>query len=138
MTKGDIIRWSKEMELGIPEIDEQHKKLVDMLNEFYHELEEGHRDEAVHHFLEELEKYLQYHFEYEESLLQRINYPDTPNHKKTHEMFKKLYREEIEKFLKGDTKALRELVAFTLSWLYTHIMRTDKKYANFMKENGLL
>ncbi len=136
--KGDIISWSEEMELGIPEIDQQHRKLVDMLNEFYHELEEGHREEAVKHFLKELEDYLRYHFEYEESLLQRVGYPDTANHRKTHEMFKKLYREEVEKFLKGDRKALRELVAFTLSWLYTHIMKTDRKYANYMKEKGLV
>ncbi len=136
--KGDIISWSEEMELGIPEIDQQHRKLVDMLNEFYHELEEGHREEAVKHFLKELEDYLRYHFEYEESLLQRVGYPDTANHRRTHEMFKKLYREEVEKFLKGDRKALRELVAFTLSWLYTHIMKTDRKYANYMKEKGLV
>ncbi|NPB07657.1 MAG: hemerythrin family protein [Aquificae bacterium] len=136
--KGDIISWSEEMELGIPEIDQQHRKLVNMLNEFYHELEEGHREEAVKHFLKELEDYLRYHFEYEESLLQRVGYPDTANHRRTHEMFKKLYREEVEKFLKGDRKALRELVAFTLSWLYTHIMKTDRKYANYMKEKGLV
>ncbi|MDQ7056145.1 MAG: bacteriohemerythrin [Persephonella sp.] len=128
-----LIEWSKELELGIPEIDRQHRKLVDMLNQFYTELEKGAKEEAVEHFLENLEKYLKYHLSYEEKYMEEIGFPETENHRKIHNMFKKLYAEEKERYLKGDQKALRELVAFTFSWLFSHIMKTDRKYAEFVK-----
>ena len=129
-----IIEWSDELELGIPEIDKQHKELVDMLNEFYTELEKGAKKEAVEHFLKNLEEYLNYHLDYEEKFMEKIGFPDLENHKKTHNMFKKFYKEEVEKYLKGDKKALRELVAFTYSWLFSHIVKSDKKYLKFLKE----
>ncbi len=129
-----LIEWSKDLELGIPEIDKQHRKLVEMLNEFYTELEEGHRQEAVEHFLKNLEDYLNFHLDYEEKFMEEIGFPETEGHKKVHQMFKKLYAEEKERYLQGDTKALRELVAFAFSWLFSHIMKTDRKYADYLKE----
>jgi len=130
-----IIQWSEEMELGIPEIDKQHKKLVDLLNKFYEENRAGMHEEAVRDFLTELRDYLIFHLDWEEKFLEEIGFEETEQHKKTHDMFKKFYAEEVNKFLKNrDEKALRELVAFTLSWLYTHILKTDKKYAKYYHE----
>ena len=131
-----VIEWSKELEIGIPEIDQQHKQLVDMLNHFYNELEKDHKQEAVEQFLKNLEDYLNYHLDYEEKFMEKINFPELKNHQKTHEMFKKLYKEEKERYLNGDQHALRELVAFTFSWLFSHIMKTDKKYAKYFKESN--
>ncbi|WP_457642173.1 bacteriohemerythrin [Persephonella sp.] len=131
-----LIEWNEELELGIPEIDKQHKKLVDMLNEFYTEMEEGHKKEAAEYFLKELEEYLTYHLDYEEKFMEEIGFPDLENHKKTHEMFKALYLEVKERYLNGDEKALRELIAFAFSWLFSHIMKTDKKYARYLQERS--
>jgi hemerythrin len=130
-----VIQWSKEMELNIPEIDEQHKKLVDLLNYFYEESRKGMHEEAVKEFLKELRDYLAYHLDWEEKFLEEIGFHETEQHKKTHNMFKRFYAEEVSRYLKNrDEQALRELVAFTLSWLYTHIMKTDKKYAKYYHE----
>ncbi len=129
-----LIEWNKELELGIPEIDKQHKKLVDMLNNFYTELEEGHKREAAEHFLKELEEYLSYHLDYEENYMEEIGFPELENHKKAHEMFKKIFIEEKERYLNGDEKALREIIAFAFSWLFSHIMKTDRKYAKYIQE----
>jgi len=134
----ELIEWSEELELGIPEIDQQHKKLVEMMNEFYTELREGHKKEAVEHFLKNLEDYLHYHLDFEEKFMEEKGFPDTENHKKVHHMFKELYTEEKHRYMNGDIKALRELVAFTFSWLFSHIMKTDKKYAEYMREKGLI
>ncbi|NPA58225.1 MAG: hemerythrin family protein [Aquificae bacterium] len=133
-----LIEWNKELELGIPEIDKQHKQLVDMLNEFYTELEEGHRQEAIEHFLKNLEDYLHYHLDYEEKFMEEKGFPETEDHKRIHKLFKELYAEEKQRYLQGDPKALRELVAFAFSWLFSHIMKADKKYAEYMREKGLI
>ncbi|NPB07057.1 MAG: hemerythrin family protein [Aquificae bacterium] len=133
-----VVQWGPELELGIPEIDEQHRRLVEMLNEFYRELEEGHKHEAARRFFEELEQYVNEHFTYEEAFMRKIGFPELERHRKTHELFKKLVKEELKRYESGDEKALREAVALALSWLYTHITRTDRKYAEYLKEKGLL
>jgi len=115
-----VVEWTQEMELGIPEIDAQHRKLVEMLNDFYRELEEGQEEEAVRRFFEELGRYVEEHFKYEEEFMERIGFPELESHKRTHRLFEKLYKEDLEKYLKGNKKALRELVALTLSWLHPH------------------
>jgi hemerythrin len=130
-----VIQWSKEMELNIPEIDNQHKKLVYLLNKFYSENKAGVHEKAIEDFLKELRDYLSFHLDWEEKFLEEIGFDDIENHKKTHDLFKKFYAEEVNKYLKNkDEKALRELVAFTLSWLYTHIMKSDRKYAQYYHE----
>ena len=131
----EILKWDKEFELGIPEIDEQHKKLVDILNSYYTELSHNtSKEEAVKHFFEDLENYLISHLRFEEEFMEKMGYQDLENHKKVHDMFMKLYYEEKEKYLKGDKKALNELVALSLSWLLNHIAKTDRKYAEFYKK----
>lgn len=131
----EILKWDKEFELGIPEIDEQHKKLVDILNSYYTELSHNtSKEEAEKHFFEDLENYLISHLRFEEEFMEKMGYQDLENHKKVHDMFMKLYYEEKEKYLKGDKKALNELVALSLSWLLNHIAKTDRKYAEFYKK----
>ena len=85
------IKWSKELELGIPEIDEQHKKLIDLINLFYTEPEESKK---VERFLTELEDYINYHFSYEEAFMEKIGFPELPTHRKAHSMFKKIFAEK--------------------------------------------
>ncbi|WP_297453129.1 bacteriohemerythrin [Persephonella sp.] len=131
----EILKWGKEFELGIPEIDQQHKKLVDILNSFYTELAGNvDRDEAIKHFFNDLEKYLILHLKFEEEFMQQMGFDNFENHKKVHDMFIKLYKEEKERYLSGDKKALNELVALSLSWLLNHIAKTDRKYAEFYKK----
>lgn len=131
----EILKWGKEFELGIPEIDQQHKKLVDILNSFYTELAGNvDRDEAIKHFFDDLERYLISHLKFEEEFMQQMGFDNFESHKKVHDMFIKLYQEEKERYLNGNKKALNELVALSLSWLLNHIAKTDRKYAEFYKK----
>ncbi len=133
-----IIQWSDDLSVGVPEIDKQHKKLVDILNRYYTEIKNKEDDkETIDRFLDELSDYMRDHLDYEEKFLAVVGYPELEQHKKVHRMFMNMYSKEIERARNGDKKALRELVSFTLSWLYTHIAKTDKKYAKFLQEKAV-
>ena len=127
------IEWSDELELGIPEIDEQHRRLVDLIGRFYTESEETQKAER---FLAELEDYLNYHLSYEEAFMERIGFLELPTHREAHNMFKKIFAEKKEAYEKGDKKALRELAAFAFAWLYSHIKKVDRKYAEYYRESA--
>jgi hemerythrin len=114
-------------------MDNQHKELIAILNQFYDAVERGERDEGIPIF-EGADQYANYHLSSEEEFLERIQYPELDAHRALHEMYRREYRALMERYQQGDRKAIRELTAFLLSWLYTHIQKADRKYAAFFHQ----
>ena len=66
--------------------------------------------------------------------MEQIGYPELAYHRETHAMFRREYMAAMERHEAGDRKAVRDLVAFLFSWLYTHINKTDKRYGAFARQ----
>ncbi len=126
--------WDDRFLLGIEEIDKQHKELVKLLEEFGKMLAKGDRQSAIDFLLSKVKDYIEFHFTYEEAFQESIGYPELEQHKKAHQIFVKEYEKVLELLNKGDEKAVRELNAFLIGWLFTHIDKTDRKYARLYHE----
>lgn len=125
------IEWTDDLSIGVPEMDEQHKQLIALLNEFYTAVEQGEREEGILRLFEGVDRYTVFHFSAEEAFMEQIGYPERASHRETHAMFRREYMAAMERHEAGDRKAVRDLVAFLISWLYTHISKTDKRYGAF-------
>jgi len=123
--------FDKEFKLDIEIIDNEHIKLVDMLNEVYARLSEGKRDEARQYFTETLSSYVNEHFANEEKFMESIGYAGLDEHKKIHENFKKSFQYLIPLIESFDETAFRKALSDAFSWIITHIGKTDKRYAKF-------
>ncbi|MCX7856009.1 MAG: bacteriohemerythrin [Anaerolineae bacterium] len=130
------IEWTDDLSTGVPEMDDQHKRLIALLNDFYTAVEQGERDEGIRTLLEGVDQYAVFHFSAEEAFMEQIGYPDLPSHRETHAMFRREYLSAMERHGAGDRKAVRDLVAFLFSWLYTHIQKTDKRYGVFARQQA--
>lgn len=130
------IAWTQELYLDIPEIDEQHKRLIELIAEFHNAIERGEREEGIRALFDGVDRYAAIHFAWEEAFLERIGYPDLPKHRETHKIYRQEYMMALERHQQGDPKAIRDLVAFLFSWLYTHIHKTDRRYADFYHQQG--
>lgn len=130
------IEWTEELSTGIPAMDDQHKQLIALLNEFYNAVERGEREEGIQALFEGVDQYAVFHFSSEEAFMEQIGYPDLVSHRETHAMFRREYLSAMERHQSGDRKAVRDLVAFLFSWLYTHIQKTDKRYAAFARQQA--
>ncbi len=128
------LEWTDELSIGVPEMDEQHRKLVDLLNRFYDAVEKGERAEAVTTLLQGAKDYTNFHFNSEERFMEEIGYPELEAHRKAHQNLVSEVNLAEEKYKQGDEKAVRGLASFLLSWIYTHIAKTDRKYAEFYRE----
>lgn len=126
-----LFNFENEFRLGIEEMDNEHIKLVDMLNEVHALLSEGKRDEARRYFSETLSNYVDEHFSDEEQFLERIGFPGLEAHKKIHETFKASFRELQPKIESYDEAAFRSALNDTFTWIIVHIGKTDRKYAKF-------
>ena len=78
-TDGLLIDWNDELEMGIHEIDEQHRMLVDILNKFYDAIRHHKGTQTAGGILERLADYTRIHFAVEESMMRLLDYADYQN-----------------------------------------------------------
>ncbi|MDM7202652.1 MAG: bacteriohemerythrin, partial [Thermodesulfobacteriaceae bacterium] len=127
-----LMEWSDKLITGVKEADEQHKKLVQLINELYDVMKQGKGKEILDKVLNELVNYAKYHFNTEETLMTKYGYPELKIHKAEHESFIKKVNEFMEKKAKGEVTLTMEVMTFLKEWLVKHIMGTDKKYGPFL------
>jgi len=122
-----ILAWDKSLEIGHEKIDAQHKSLVELINRVHAASVNGDTQDKIKSIYMELYKYTLYHFNEEEMLMGRLEYPIRNAHKLEHEAFvKKLDMLSIkskDKDLQLGTETFRWLV----EWLLDHISVTDKQ-----------
>jgi hemerythrin-like metal-binding protein len=133
------IEWKKDYEIGIEKIDLQHKNLIAILNQLNDFLSRGQLipQEEIQNLLVNLVNYTVYHFDTEEDIMLRNNYPNTKDHQIIHEQFKS----QIASFLLFyDQKNLEPstISNFLKNWLLNHIAKEDIKLSSFLKTNGTL
>ena len=90
--------WDSKFDLKISEMNEEHKKLISLMDEVYQENELCKSKESVLIALSDLGKYIIFHFKNEEIYMKEIHYPKLATHKLIHIEILKTYKEHINKF----------------------------------------
>lgn len=134
-------KWKDRYNLNISEIDSQHRKLFEigaraydlaMVDDSY-----DHYDEIVS-ILQELLDYTEYHFNFEERLMESYKYDGYGAQKQEHGFFISKIRAMISKDIDSDQKkAVTEVIDFLSEWISSHILFSDRKYAAYFEENGI-
>ncbi|MBF0142047.1 MAG: hemerythrin family protein [Magnetococcales bacterium] len=118
------IEWSEKLSVGIASVDEDHRKLVSLVNDLFSACFAGVGDEAVASILSEVVSYTQYHFGHEEAFLSARNSPALPAHAEEHRQL----TEQVLAIARQGREALsEEVLLFLRDWLAHHIMGTDKE-----------
>ena len=134
-------KWKDRYNLNIDEIDRQHMKLFEiglraydlaMTDDSY-----DHYDEIVA-ILNELLDYTEYHFDYEEKLMESYGYTGYNAQKQEHGFFVGKIRAMVSKDIDSDQqKAVTEVIDFLSEWISNHILLSDRKYALYFEEKGI-
>lgn len=132
-----LLAWSNMFSVGVKDIDDQHKKLVDMANTLNDAMKAGQGKEAIGKILGELVSYTQNHFSFEERLMDKHKYPMSPQHKQEHKELVKTVGEFKAKFEKGDAALTSEVMTFLRDWLSKHIMNSDKMFGKDLNSKGV-
>ena len=134
----NLITWSDTMSVNIKSIDEEHKKLVNMINELHSAMGSGKGKDIMGKILIGLADYTKTHFALEENLMQKHAYPGYLNHKGQHDALTKQVNDLYIKFQEGKAMITIEVMHFLKDWLTNHIQNTDKKYAPFLNNKGVV
>lgn len=132
-----FINWTDSLSVGVSEMDNQHKRLIAMINDLSEAMKMGKGKEALGKILSGLIIYTQTHFTAEEKYFEKYNYPLAPSHRREHATFVKKVSEVKTAFDAGKLSVTVETMNFLRDWLKNHIMGTDQKYTQFFNEKGL-
>ncbi len=99
-----MIEWEDKFSVGISKIDEEHKKLIGILNKAVVANEHNGNTEELWEVLKEMTNYALTHFETEETYMKEFNYPEYQDHKEEHRGFSTEIIAYLDKVIKGDTK----------------------------------
>lgn len=126
------INWKNTYSIGISIIDEQHKKLLEILNELYDAHQMGASKEIVNSSLQKLAEYTDYHFDAEENMLQENNYPDLDDHIMEHNIFKQKISGFMREAQNGNLLLSIKTIDYLKDWTINHILGTDKEYSDYL------
>lgn len=130
-----LITWSDRLSVGIPAIDNQHKKLVDMINQLHDAQREGQGKAALDKIFAAMADYTREHFTFEEKMLAAANYPQLTEHKRLHgEFLTRLTAMQARQQQATQVGLSLEVMSFLRDWLVKHIEGIDKRYTSHMKQ----
>ncbi|MCK5032280.1 MAG: hemerythrin family protein [Calditrichia bacterium] len=133
----ELIKWSDEMSVNIKEIDDQHKKLIEIINNLFIAMLEGKAQDIINKTVDELINYAEYHFSTEENYFEKHNYPGFHSHKIQHSYYKDEILNYKQELLNGKSTVPTDVFNFLKDWLTEHIMNSDKKYSKYLNNKGV-
>ncbi|MBL0161229.1 MAG: hemerythrin family protein [Bryobacterales bacterium] len=127
-----FVNWKEEFSVRVPEIDMQHRRLLDIINKLHEAMHMGGKPEALKTVSDELVSYTRYHFGYEEQMLARAGYRGLEEHKRKHRAMVAQVEGFAAEITSGKASVSIKLMAFLKDWLSRHIMETDQQYATYL------
>jgi len=128
-----FVKWNDSYSVGIESIDNDHKKLLGMINQLqtasHYTTDEGMVDDI----LNELVDYTKYHFSREEDMMKECDYPNFEVHKQQHEIMIAKAVDFINAYRHHDKGTVEDVIQYLKSWLINHINGCDQDYAPYLK-----
>jgi hemerythrin len=127
------LKWKNKYSVNVAEIDEQHKKLFDLVNAMYDAMHAGKGSDMIGTVIEEFVDFTDYHFKAEERLLLQHGYPDFEEHKVMHDALVRKAQSIKEAFDSGNSPTTIEVMLLLANWLNLHILDEDQKYKPYVE-----
>ena len=124
-----MYEMKEEYKIGVPKIDEQHKRLFELADKAYMLLKDElvvDKYDKIIQIIDELKEYTIFHFKSEEKYMQSINYKRLFTQKIEHDKFIKSLEEiDYKNIDENQDESLIEILNFLNDWLTEHILKTD-------------
>ena len=119
--------WSPLFETGLAEVDAQHRRLVELVNQLGEDADSG-SPEKIDQTISALAEYTVYHFQCEEAIMTNhgVAADHSDRHRETHHRFVAQVVEWIERRKSGESISLQQLLEFLANWLVFHILGDDQ------------
>jgi len=128
-----FISWRQDYEIGVKEVDAEHRRLFYLVNEYYDKHYQGAPRKEIERILNSLVSYAEVHFQNEEAIMEQCAYPRLEEHRKQHaDLFTSIFS-ITQRLLDSPDKADRETLNFLKKWLTDHIIQDDVDIGHFLR-----
>ncbi|MEI6984932.1 MAG: bacteriohemerythrin [Rhodospirillaceae bacterium] len=131
----ELIHWRDALATGNDGIDDEHRKLLSLFNEFAIAVNATRTDDQIRSALDELLDYTKQHFSYEERLMRESLYPDFSRHKIMHINFSRKF-ENVSNQLRVNSDMCAFLLSFLAKWFGCHIQDADRKLGHYLERHN--
>ncbi|MDR0442409.1 MAG: bacteriohemerythrin [Treponema sp.] len=134
--KAQHVKWSDSYSMGIKLIDDQHKGLLEFVNELFNHASGNEAEERVFFktVIGQAVDYIKVHFATEEKYMLATKFPGYAEHKKTHEEFVLTVVQSVKDFESGKRLVLTNFAKFLKDWVLSHVAVMDVKYSHYFKK----
>ena len=136
-----LIDWNDSLKLGVAVIDQQHERLIGIVNRLHEATVEGREADVISGILDELIVYTATHFSLEEKYFAEFGYADAEEHKLEHAALIEKVNAFVNDFEHGPPESrsalAQELMEFLAIWWRYHMLDTDAKFVKLFNERGL-
>ncbi|MDR0585164.1 MAG: bacteriohemerythrin [Treponema sp.] len=136
MPKSELVKWSATYSVGIKLIDDQHKGLLNLVNDLFNHVSADEATERAYFqkVIQTAVNYVKVHFATEEKIMLATRFPGYAEHKKAHDTFVLTVVDSIRDFEAGKKFTLAGFTRFLKDWVLTHIAIMDKQYFTYFKQ----
>jgi hemerythrin len=127
-----LMNWSSKYSVGVEAIDNQHKALMNVLNELHAASMRGKASEVAGPLTRQLVFIAKEHFATEESLMESIGFPALAAHRAKHQELTAKIAEFASRHEKGDATMYTQLLYFVRDWQTKHMQTEDQEYAGWI------
>lgn len=128
------IIWDDTLSVEVDEIDEDHRRLVDLFNRLNRSVAEGDSTDYIEAVLEELISCTIWHFRHEERLMLLYEYQDIEEHKAEHDDLINSVRRLQQKFHQANKLLTNQDIEYLENWLTEHILGHDMKLGFYLMQ----
>jgi len=132
----NLVTWSQTFSVGVKVIDDQHKELLELVNDMYNHIVGDEKAEKA--FFKKIVKktvnYIKVHFSTEEKILKAVKFQGYAEHKRAHDSFIFKVIENVRDYEDGKRVTLTSITHFLKDWILTHIAIEDKQYFEYFKQ----
>jgi len=123
-----LIEWRSDFETGVPDVDHEHRELVDLINQLHDQMGGDAEPAEISAFLGEVFARISAHFALEESVMRKHQYDQYIEHKTDHEKLLDDIRDIMDDFEAGKYAAYDEALSSAVrDWFVDHFKTKDAR-----------
>ncbi|HXR38408.1 MAG TPA: bacteriohemerythrin [Terracidiphilus sp.] len=134
-----LLLWTENLRVGVEDFDEDHKKLIALVNMLHGAIETGNSKNMLESVLDDLEHYAWHHCTCEEVAFFETGYPDAAAHTAEHDELRRMVAKmKLRRESGTDADLSVDVMNLIYIWLTNHIYCADRKYSEFTRARGIL
>ncbi|SOD91782.1 methyl-accepting chemotaxis protein [Caenispirillum bisanense] len=132
----EFVRFEDEHAFGVPAIDDEHRRLMEVTNDLYRAIKSGTDRAMLDRSFDHLKRYTAEHFAKEEDYMSRSGYAGAADHQRHHAQFIERLDRLYAAYRGGDASAGMDLLGLLGSWWRNHMEEDDSRLADFVRQRA--